>query len=184
MNEGNRVLDQARSALASSKQLLADTKVRYTEVGATSVDPAVLEAALRAQKLFSWRAGPGLGGIEIVWIREETPEEKDYFTRWPGDRGNPDFDDTCIEKDLDEPIIGQAGMPGDDLIFIHADLDAEQVVKVVAHELQHKRQSLEMPLEDREADARAVAEAFCAKFFSQSEAQYPRWWLPGQIVRR
>lgn len=184
MNEGNRVLDQARSALASSKQLLADTKVRYTEVGATSVDPAVLEAALRAQKLFSWWAGPGLGGIEIVWIREETAEERAYFERWPADRGDPDFDDTCIEKDLDEPIIGQAGMPGDDLIFIHADLDAEQVVKVVAHELEHKRQSPDLSKEEREKDARTVSAAFVAKFYPRADIPVYPSWLLGQVIRR
>lgn len=163
-SEGAEALRHAQALCKAIEQSLADVgKVRYCEVGPGVVDPDVREAAERAHEVFCWWAGPGLGRIKARWISEESAKEREYLEMFPADRGNPEVDDCVFE--CDSEIAGCAGAPGDPSIYINANLAPAEVVLIVAHELQHKKQSLEMSLEDREADARQVAEEFCKKFF-------------------
>lgn len=119
----------------------------YTVLSPDDIDPNIRKAAAAALEICRRRLSIAWP-MKIVWIDEENEWEKNYAY----DAGFRDWDFVKI----DEPVWGKT-QDYSDTIWILKGLSLRDTIWVVAHETRHVIQSMNMPIEAREAEANAFA---------------------------
>jgi hypothetical protein len=136
-----------RKITALFSRIEKQVKVRYIEVSAGEVVPAI-RAAAWATKDVLWRRRGEPWPLSVIFIREENRVKASEFNK---------------VHELDRKVLGWARNLGD-RIYVNADQNLRDVPLTVGHEIGHILPREE--LAEKEADADFFAEQFVGAFMS------------------